>query len=73
LNPKRIEQNHQGTSYKKSDLQSVREFDLDETIIAKDFLNKLRALTTNNLNEMAFYMDGNKKIGVRVEFIDLQE
>lgn len=73
FNPKRIEQTQEGSSYKKSDLQGVREFDLNETIVVKDFLNKLRALTTNNPNELAFYMDGDKKIGVRVEFIDLQE
>lgn len=73
LQPKRISQNSIGTMYKKADLQKIRSFDLNETIIVKDFLNKLRALTTNNYNELAYFVDEGKKIGVKVEFVQLDE
>lgn len=71
LKPTRIKQIEKGTSYKKADLQKIREFDLDEKIVVGDFLDKLRALTTNNLNEIAYYNEGDKKIGVKIEFIEL--
>lgn len=71
LRPKRKKQIEKGTSYKKSDLKKIQEFSLDDNIKVEEFLNKLRALTTNNQEEMAYYFDNNKKIGVRVEFFEL--
>lgn len=71
LKPNKVKQVSEGTTHKKTDLQKIRAIDLDETIVVKDFLDKLRALTTNNLNEMAYFSDGDKKIGVRIEFVDL--
>jgi hypothetical protein len=62
-----------GTSYKKSDLQKIREFSLDENIKVQDFLDKVRALTTNNPDEIAYFINDNKKIGVKVEFILLDD
>lgn len=73
LKPKRLPQINEGTSYKKVDLDKVRKFKIEDTIVIKDFLNKLRALSTNNENELAYYYEGNKKIGVRVEFIELED
>lgn len=72
LNPRRIQQKIKGTSYKKVDIEKVQEFKLDDMIIAKDFLNKIRALSTNDVNELAFYYENDKKIGVKVEFIELE-
>lgn len=71
LKPNKVKQVSEGTTHKKTDLQKIRAIDLDETIVVKDFLDKLRALTTNNLNEMAYFSEGDKKIGVRIEFVDL--
>ncbi|MGC4130436.1 MAG: formyltransferase family protein [Bergeyella sp.] len=71
LNPKRIKQETEGSSYKKSDLQKIREFFLDEEIVIGDFLDKLRALTTNNPDEMAYFKEGERKIGVKIEFVEL--
>lgn len=52
-------------------LQTIREFSLNDRIVISDFLDKLRALTTNNPNEMAYFKNGEKKIGVKIEFVDL--
>jgi methionyl-tRNA formyltransferase len=71
LNPSRVAQKEAGTSHKKKDLEKIREFNLDDTIIIGEFLNKLRALTTNRNDELAFYKVGDKKIGVKVNFIEL--
>ncbi|MFA5556091.1 MAG: formyltransferase family protein [Flavobacteriaceae bacterium] len=71
LNLNKTKQLHNGTAYRKSDLQQIREFNLEDMVVIKDFLNKLRALTTNNTNETAYYKEGDKKIGVKVEFIEL--
>ncbi|AZA85005.1 hypothetical protein C1637_22255 [Chryseobacterium lactis] len=71
LNPPRSVQKEEGTSYKKKDLEKIREFDLEERVIVKDFLDKLRALSTNSNDELAYFNDSNKKIGVKIEFFNL--
>ncbi len=71
LYPNRKLQQNEGTSYKKSDLEKVQQFNLEDTFVIKEFLNKLRALSTNSDDELAYYLEDNRKIGVRVEFIDL--
>lgn len=68
LTPTRTKQIEDGTSHKKQDLESVRKFNLEEKIIVKDFLNKLRALSTNMEDELAFYDENGIKIGVRISF-----
>lgn len=73
LKPSRTKQEVMGTSYKKSDLQKIREFSLDENIKVQYFLDKVRALTTNNPDEIAYFINDNKKIGVKVEFILLDD
>lgn len=73
LKPNRVKQKGKGTSYKKSDLQKIREIKLDDKIVVKDFLNKVRAHTTNNDDELAYYFEDDKKIGVRIEFITLED
>lgn len=71
LNPPRKKQHDPGTTYKKSDLEKIRKVDLDDKVVVKDFLDKVRALTTNNPDEMVYFKDAGKKIGVKVEFVRL--
>lgn len=71
LKPKRIKQKDIGSAHNKSDLKKIREFSLNEKVIVGDFLDKLRALTTNNPDELAYYIEGEKKIGVKIEFVEL--
>lgn len=71
LNPPRKEQSTGGSIYKKSDLDQVREIRLDDQMAASDLVDKIRALTTNNPKEAAYFRVGNRKIGVRIEFFDI--
>ena len=72
LNPNRSKQVEKGTSHMKRDLDSIREIDLEERLTAKELLDKLRALTTNDHNELAYFNIEGKKIGVRVMFEELE-
>jgi methionyl-tRNA formyltransferase len=69
----RLKQQIKGSCYKKNDLQQVREFNLDDNIKVKDFLDKIRALTTNNINEIAYFKENENKIGVKIEFVLLED
>lgn len=73
LNPKRIAQTEQGTSHFKKDLDKIREIDLNKNYSGQELLDKLRALSTNSPYELAYYKEGDKKIGVKVEFIKLDQ
>lgn len=71
LSPPRIKQVHTGTSHNKKDLEKVRELQLEEQTTNADLLDRLRALSTNRLDELAYFYENENKIGVRVEFIKL--
>lgn len=71
LSPPRIKQVHKGTSHSKKDLEQVRKLHLDEQTTAEDLLNKLRALTTNRSDELAYFFEKDRKIGVKIEFIEI--
>lgn len=57
-----------GTAHKPADLltKEIQQISLNSTILAKDLLNKLRALTTNNTNEAAYFIHDGKKYSVQV-------
>lgn len=66
LNPKRMKQIKEGTSHQKKELKVVQEINISENINPLDLINKIRALTTNDPNESAYYIMNNKKIGVQI-------
>lgn len=73
LNPLRKKQNPaEGSNYKKADLNDVRRLDLDSKMGVRELLDRLRALTTNDPNELAFFEDSGRKIGVKVEFFEIE-
>ena len=71
LKPKRKKQIQKGTSYNKKDLSKINEINLDEKVKPKDFINKLRALTTNNIEESAFFIENDVKYAVQITIIKL--
>lgn len=71
MKPKRIPQKGVGSSHNKKDLREIQEIDLDEKIKALDLINKLRALTTNNLSELAYIKVGDKRIGIKVDLVEM--
>ncbi len=66
LNPKRIKQLDKGTSHQKKELKALQEINISENGSAIDLINKIRALTTNDHNESAYFILDNKKIGVQI-------
>jgi methionyl-tRNA formyltransferase len=70
LNPPRKKQLGEFTAHSKADLASVQQINLQENINAADLINKIRALTTNDLKESSFFMLNNKKYFVRIDIIE---
>jgi len=66
LKPNRIKQLHKGTSHQKKELKALREISISENCNAIDLINKIRALTTNDQNESAYFILDGKKIGVQI-------
>ena len=66
LKPNRIKQLHKGTSHQKKELKALREISISENSNAIDLINKIRALTTNDQNESAYFILEGKKIGVQI-------
>lgn len=61
-----------GTTHKRAQLFSpeVQEIDLDAMQSPRELLRRLRALTTNNINEAAFYRDNHKTYRVQVTIVE---
>lgn len=66
LNPKRIKQLDKGTSHQKKELKALQEITISENCNAIDLINKIRALTTNDPNESAYFILNEKRIGVQI-------
>lgn len=62
LKPPRIKQDSIGTSRKKSDLKEIQELNSEELLT----IDKLRALTTNDIEEAAYFEEGGQRYYVRV-------
>lgn len=66
LNPKKMKQLEKGTSYNKKDLAKVQEINLDNKVLPIELIDKIRALTTNDINEAAYFMADGKKYSVQI-------
>lgn len=72
LNPKREKQKHKGTSHNKKDLMKINEIKLDEKVNSKNLINLLRALTTNNIEESAYFIENGNKYNVQINITKLE-
>ena len=66
LNPDRKAQTEKGTSHSKKDLQKVQKINLDETVSFQEAIDKIRALTTNSIEEAAYFEVGKDKYAVQL-------
>lgn len=66
LKPQSIQQTHIGTNHSKKDLMEIQEINLDKTYSAKELINLLRGLTTNKIEESAYFVEGNEKYYMQV-------
>ncbi|RNC88182.1 MAG: hypothetical protein ED556_03075 [Winogradskyella sp.] len=70
LNPTRIKQIEQGTSHNRKDLFKINEISLEENIRAGDLIDKLRALTTNRVDEFAYFIHNSKKYALEIKITE---
>jgi Methionyl-tRNA formyltransferase len=73
LNPPRKKQNEVGTSHFKKDLLKYQPLSLQKEVKTGDLINKLRALTTNNIEEAAYYIMDGKKYFVQVSITEKKD
>lgn len=57
------------TEHKKADIEAVRKIETNERYEAKALLRKLRALTTNRIEEAAYFEQDGKKYRVQVNIV----
>lgn len=69
LNPSRTKQVEDGTSYSKKDLAKMQKIDLDDKVFPIDLIDKLRALTTNDIDEAAYFVIDGKKYKIQVNIV----
>jgi methionyl-tRNA formyltransferase len=71
LKPKRKKQNERGTSHVKRDFHKLQQIDLNKECHPVEFIDKLRALTTNKESESAYFIKDGKKIGIQVKLFEM--
>lgn len=72
LSPKRKKQNNSGTTHMKKDIKQKRLLDLNEKATVGELLDKIRALTTSDKKELAYFIENGKKMGVKIDFVPLE-
>ena len=69
-NPPRYPQDlSRGTYHRRQDLRSVQRIDLGEACRAGDLITRLRALTTNRVDEAAYFETGGHRYRIQVTII----
>ena len=58
-----------GTTHKKSAIRSLQLIDLEQHLKVKDIIKKLRALTTNKVEEAAYFIVNGKKFRIQIRII----
>jgi methionyl-tRNA formyltransferase len=71
LKPNRTPQTFAGTSHNKAQLKKLQKIELDESYNAEELINKLRALTTNRIEEAMYFEKHGKKYFVQVNIKEL--
>ncbi|CEG12900.1 Formyl transferase [groundwater metagenome] len=61
------------SAHKKTDIEPIQFIDLKEKVIAGDLIKLIRALTTNNLKEAAYFKINNKKYRIQIHIIPEKE
>ena len=61
-----------GSTRRRNELftPAIQEIALDNTIPAKELIDKLRALTTNSLDEAGYFVEGGRRFRIQVKIIE---
>jgi methionyl-tRNA formyltransferase len=62
-----------GTIHKKRDITSIQFVDLNKSIKAGDLIRRLRALTTNNIKESAYFKVNKKLYRIQIHIVEDKE
>ena len=65
-NPRKVKQTDEGTMHVKKQLAAIQKLHLNEMVTTGDLLKKLKALTTNEVKEAAYFEIDNKKYFIQV-------
>jgi methionyl-tRNA formyltransferase len=67
-----LQSQNSGTDHKRKDLFSkeIQQLQLDEILPVRTIFQKLRALTTNNIDEAAFFVEQGKRYRVQVNIVE---
>ena len=68
-NLKSKKQSEDSTEHFKKDLEKVQKINLNDFVNCEFFINKLRALTTNDIKEGAYFIKNNKKYYINIKII----
>jgi methionyl-tRNA formyltransferase len=71
LNPIRLKQKEAGTSHSKKDLKTIQKLNPEDQVNILEFVDRLRALTTNNIEESAFLEYNNRRIHIQINLIEI--
>jgi methionyl-tRNA formyltransferase len=72
LNPARIKQTTEGTLHIKSQLKEQQRIDLNKMYTGKELIDKLRACTTNQIEEAVFFEKEGNKYFVQIRITEEQ-
>jgi len=67
---RKLQQLGRGTLHKRGDIATIQRIDLNEKIKARDLIRKLRALTTNRIDEAAYFEVGGKRYRIQVKIVE---
>jgi methionyl-tRNA formyltransferase len=62
-----------GTFHRKEDIKTIQRLDLDEVSKAEDVIRRLRALTTNDIEEAAYFEVNGIRRRVQIKFPDKED
>lgn len=72
LRPFRQKQTSKGTSHNRKDLLNIQEINIDEKVKCGVLIDKLRALSTSNINEAAFFEENGIKYAIQIQIQELE-
>jgi len=64
------QQIHQGTFHKKQDITPIQHLNLNKIVKTEDFILLLKALTTNTLNDAAYFIKDGVKYYIQIKITD---
>lgn len=62
-----------GSVHKKADIASIQEIKMDEQVSARELIKRIRALTTNDINEAAYFVLDGKKYRIQISISEEDE